>query len=119
MMSAAEQQRPVVQQQVRRAASSLLLVHQVEIAEDPVQRERQRQSQFIGIELLNGLRADGVERVSHQGGCGDHRNHLVQQIGAVLLEDLAMARRPFGEQHQFVPPLAEREKECEQYCEDQ
>ena len=39
------EQRAIVQQQVGRAAAALALVHEVEVAEDSVERKRNRQAQ--------------------------------------------------------------------------
>ena len=48
----ADEQRPVGQQHLGRAAAPLLLVHQIKVPEDPVERKRQRQPEPVGAELL-------------------------------------------------------------------
>ena len=52
----ADEQRPVVQQHLGRAAAALLLVHQVEVPEDAVERKRKRQAEQVGVELLRPSR---------------------------------------------------------------
>ena len=89
-------------------------MHQVKVPEDPVERKRQRESEQIRVELLDGFRAHGVERVGDQRGGGDDGDHLVEQVRAVFLEYSPVAGRAVREEHEFVPPLAEREKQREQ-----
>ena len=43
----ADQQRAVVHDQLRRAPALVAAVHEVEVAEDPVERERNRQAEQI------------------------------------------------------------------------
>ena len=86
-------------------------MHQIKIAEDAVEREGQRQHQAVCSELLHRLRADRVERIGDDRGRRHDRDHLVEQVRAVFLQDPAMAGRAVCEQHQFVPPLAEREEQ--------
>jgi len=61
-----------------------------------------------------GVGVQAVDDVGHQRGRGDHRNHLIEQIGIVILQNAAMAAGLAGEQRQFVPPLAETQKQRQQ-----
>ena len=49
----------------------------------------------------------------------DDGDHLVEQVRAVFLEDRPVPGGPVGEQDQFVPPLAQREKQRQQDRQDQ
>ena len=43
------EQRPIVQQHLGRAAAAFLLVHQIKVPEDPVERKRQRQAELVRV----------------------------------------------------------------------
>jgi len=87
---------------------------QVEVAEDAVDHERHRIDQVVRPELLDRRRPDRVEDVTEDHRRRDDHDHLVEQLGAVVHEDAAVARRALLEQRQLVATLAEPEKEREQ-----
>src|SRR5438034_822870 len=65
-----DQQRAVVEEQLRRVAAELAAIQQIEVAEDPVQDERQRDRQELRVELGHRLRRHRVERVGGHRGRG-------------------------------------------------
>src|SRR5260221_12413456 len=62
----ARQERTVVQEQIGRAPSAVTPMNKIEIAKDPIQRERNRQLEPGGAELGLCLRADRVKDVRNQ-----------------------------------------------------
>src|SRR5947209_10597875 len=110
----AREQRSIRDKQLRRAPAALALVNQIQISKNPVQGEWNRHPQPRRAELLFSLRADRVEHVRQERRARDDRNHLIEQIGTVLAEDLAVARRAAGEEHEFVPPLRQRDEQGHQ-----
>ena len=95
-------------------AAQLAPVEQVEVAEDPVEHEGQRERQEARVELAHGLRRHRVEGIRGHGGRGDDRDHLVEEALAVLGEDGPMGGRRPVERQVFLPPLAEGQEQGDQ-----
>ena len=109
-----QEERPVGHQDVGGRAALLLLMHEIKIAEDPVEHERDGPGQAVGLVLLHRVRGHRVERVRGQAGGRHHRDHLVEEVGAVLGQDLAMAGGGRRERDELVPPLGQGQEEREQ-----
>ena len=115
----AGEQRPIVEQRVGRTAAAFLQVHEIEVTEDPVDREHERQPEIVRVELLHGLGTDRVDHVGHQRRRGDDRDHLVEQVRAVFLENRPVPGRAVRQQHQLVPALAQRQEQRPQHRQDE
>ena len=115
----AGEERTIVQQHVGRTAARFLQMHEIEVAEDPVDREHQRQPEIVRVELRHRLGADRVDHVGDERRRGDDRDHLVEQVRAVFLEDRAMAGRPVRQEDQLVAPLAQRQEQRAQHRQDE
>jgi len=90
------------------------LINQVEIAEDTEEHQRQGVDQAVGAEAGDGVGVDGVERIGDHHRGGDDVDHLVEEGGAVALEHRALTDGLVFEEHQFVAPLGEDQKEREE-----
>ena len=110
----AGKQRSIVQQQIGGTAAQLALVHEIQVAKDSIQRERNRQAQPGRAELLLRLRADRVKDVRDQSGRRDDGDHLIEKIRGILTENRPMTGGLIGQQHQFVPALGQRDEQREQ-----
>ena len=108
------QERAVAQEQVGGIAAQLATVEQVEVAEDPVEHEGQRDRQEARVEFPHGLRRHRVQGVRGHGRRGDDRDHLVEEALAVLGEHRPMGGRRPVERQVFLPPLAERQEQGDQ-----
>src|SRR5207253_10591952 len=86
----AEHERNVFEQDVFGAAAFFSDVDEVEVAKDPIQHERDRKHH--GVVRGKAFGGEGVEAVRHEGRRGDGGRHLVEKLGRVLVEDLAVVR---------------------------
>src|SRR6185503_14460709 len=60
------EQRAILQNQLGGAAARFLLMDEVQVTKDPVNRKRDREPEPFRSELLNGFGVDGVEDVGNQ-----------------------------------------------------
>jgi hypothetical protein len=88
------------------------LVHEVQIAEQPVHHERDREHQVLV--LLAGGREEGVERVRDDGCRRDGREHRIDQRSRVVRERGSMIARVALEKRQLVATLRQPEEEGKQ-----
>src|SRR5262245_54288628 len=72
------EQRSIGEQEIGRASAGFTLMNEIEIAENSIQRKRDRQSQPRGPKLLLRLWADRIEDISNQCRSRDDGNHLIQ-----------------------------------------
>ena len=97
---------------VRRAAPALL-IDQIEI---PAYTENHYGNRHPEVWVLaGGLRFDAVDRVADDSDARDKIDHLVEKGQAVLLQDRPMAARAAPQQRQFLPSLAEAQKQQSRY----
>jgi len=85
------QQRAVAQQEFFRRAAFVLLVDQVQVAEDAIEDEGDGDHHQVVFGQVFG--GEGVLRVGHDRAGGDDRDHLIQKRRRVLFQNLAVAAR--------------------------
>jgi len=66
------------------------------------------------VELLPHLRRDRVDRVGEDGRGRHDRDHLIEEVRAVIAEGLAVRPGFAFEQNDLVAPFAEAEEEGEE-----
>ncbi len=104
---------PVVQQDPRGISPLVSFVDKVQVSEYPVQHERKGPDQSVRTELGNRLRRLGVKGVGNHRRGRHHRNHLIQQIWAILSQDPPVLGRIRSEQRQFMATLVQSKKQRE------
>ena len=111
-----QQNRAVVQQDLFRTTARIFLVNEVEITENAVENKRNRVLESVSAELGNSVIGNGVEHVGNECAGRYNRDHVIEQLGAVFMQDFTMMHGVVFQQHQFVAALAQRQKQRKQQC---
>jgi hypothetical protein len=109
--------RNIAQERLLRLSAFVLAVHQVQVAKDTVEDERDSQ-RHVAAELMNRLFGKGEDHVCDKGRRGHHSDHLIEQIGSVFLEYHPVNIRLLFEKDNLMPPFGESQKKSQQHGAD-